>query len=173
MTDPSIKQQYVEYFFNARRDVVELETIEVYHPAFSRRYHLVRNGGAGGATVTLETGVVVHFEYVPFKVRQLASRADLDFGIGIDLGDLGEIVPAELDRVKAADQMHIPAQVIYRTYRGDNLSAPMYGPVTLEAAEIPRSPDGATLNAGVPAMNISGTGEIYDYETFPGLRNLQ
>lgn len=166
-----ITNRYVEFFFTSRRNVQEFETVEISHPSFSAVRRVVRNA-PNGLAVTLENGEPAYFEYYPLEIRQLAERGDLDYGLGIDVGDLGEMIPDEIDRVIDADALGVSPVVIYRTYRSDDLTAPMFGPVHLEVAEIPRTREGATLEAMAPSLNLAKTGEIYDLDRFPMLRGF-
>ena len=167
-----VRDEYVKFFFASRMSVKEFETLVISHPSFSRSYAILRDGPEEGLDAKIENGTTVHFEYYPLRIRQLAERGDLDYGLGIDLGDLGELIPAEIDRVVAAGTLDIKPSVVYRTYRSDNLNAPMFGPVELECASIARNGDGASIEAMAPSLNLNKTGEIYSLDRFPMLRGF-
>ncbi len=160
---------YLGFFLDAPRSVIEFETLEISHPAFSQIYYVVRNRRTG-LRARLETGVEVDFVYVPMRIRAISQRADLDFGLSVEFGDLGTIIPDEIDRVRDADALDVRPTVNYRTYRSDNLSTPMFGPLRLEVRSIPRSRDGASFEAGAPSLNLTRTGEVYSTTRFPMLR---
>jgi hypothetical protein len=162
---------YSEYFLNGPRQAIQLELFEIFHPAFTNLYRKVRNATAG-VTVTLETAEVAHFDYFPLRIRPIASADDLDQVLKIDLGDLGEILPLELDAVEAANGMGVKPTVRYRVYRSDNLAAPLVGPVLLEVQTFSFTREGATFEAKAPSLNINRTGEIYRTDRFPMLRGL-
>jgi hypothetical protein len=164
MSDP------VEFFFGSRKSVVERETLEISHPDFSDRFLFVQ--GNRDLTATLETGEVVTFQRMPMRIRKMASRGDLDYGIGVDLGDLGDRLPDEIDRVRVAGTLRIRPIVIYRAYRSDDLASPMIGPLRLEAQAIARTREGASFDAGAPYLNLSKTGELYTLDRFPMLRGF-
>lgn len=162
-----------EFYFSSPSNVVKLELFDFTHPNFTKPYYLVRNN-AGGVTVTLEDGVTARaYEYFPIGVQRSGSQDDLDFGVQLDVGDVGDVLPQEIDAVFAAPGGRlIRPQVTYRVYRSDDLSAPMFGPVVLEVAQVPFSAQGASIIARAPRLNSNRTGEYYDMTRFPGLRGF-
>ncbi|MGG4580344.1 hypothetical protein ACLPHZ_17860 [Alcaligenaceae bacterium Me47] len=163
-----------DFFFKARRSVSRIEGLEISHPSFSRSFFLVRNPnpwmkrqalGHGG-------GVVREYEYLPMRMQPKDTRGDLDFGMRVDLGDLGEIIPSELQRVIDAGTSHIKPTVIYRAWRSDKLSEPMIGPIVLQADEISRTRDGSSFEAVAPYLNLTRTGEAYTVDRFWMLRGF-
>jgi hypothetical protein len=164
-----LSAKYVSFFLNSKASIVELELIELSHPNFSVIYRIVRNA-VNGVTVTLETGEVAFFDYYPLSLEGSTVQEDLDYIITIKVGDLGEIIPAELDRISVNDGFSIKPKVIYRLYRSDDLSEPMFGPLLLEISEFNFIKDGAEFEAKAPLLNISRTGELYSLNRFPMLR---
>lgn len=162
---------YAEFFLNSKSSVVHLETIEISHPNFTKVYRVVRNA-TEGITVTLETSDVVEFEYYPLMIESVGVKDDLDQGIRITLGDLGEVLPKELDEIVANSGFGIKPVVKYRVYRSDDLSRPVFGPVNLEVSNFAFTSEGATFEAAAPSININKTGEIYTLERFPMLRGV-
>lgn len=162
---------YSEFFLNSPAAVAQLELLEISHPNFTQLYRIVRNA-VEGVTVTLETGQVAEFDYYPLRIRSVGIRDDLDAGFQIDLGDLGEVLPKELDAVKAADGLGIKPVVKYRTYRSDNLSAPLVGPFNLEVSDFSFNREGSSFEAKAPSINVNQTGEIYKLSRFSGLRGF-
>jgi hypothetical protein len=163
--------EYSEYFLNSSSHVAELELIEISHPNFNRVYYLVRNAAAG-VTVELETGAEQAFEYYPLQISPMGNSDDLDQAIQVQLGDLGEILPQELDAVFAGDGMSTRPTCIYRTYRSDDLSAPLYGPIRLEITDLTFKKEGAAFEARAARKNSNGTGEAYTTTRFPMLRGF-
>ena len=90
--------QYSEFFLSSKSSIVQLELLEISHPNFSEVFRIVRNAVAG-VDVVLETGVTETFNYRPLKIKGIGTRDNLDFGLVIDLGDLGEVLPKELDLI--------------------------------------------------------------------------
>lgn len=164
--------EYSEFFLNTPSRVVQLELLEISHPNFSKVYRIVRNNRLG-CTVTLEDGITtVFFEYYPVKITRSNTDNSLDQVYKIQLGDLGELIPKELDLVSAADGFLVKPQVRYRTYRSDDLSKPLLGPMDLEIVDMPMTREGASFEAQAPSLNNTQTGEVYDFDRFPGLRGF-
>lgn len=168
---------YTDFFLNARSDAVQLELIEITHPAFTRPYRFVRNARDGltvdlPADGALPAGNDVFFAYYPARIRPLGASDDLDAAIRIDLGDLGEVLPLELDAVADAGAFLTKPKVRYWVYRSDSLAAPIFGPIHLESGSISHNREGASLDASAPSLNANRTGLLYRLETFPMMRNL-
>jgi hypothetical protein len=163
--------EYSEFFLNSLSSVVQLELLEVTHPDFTQPYYIVRNA-VNGVTVTLEDASVVDFVYYPLKITPIGTRENLDFGVRVDLGDLGEVLPVELDAVASAAGYDTKPTVKYRTYRSDDLTAPLYGPVVLEVENFSFTREGSSFEAKAPSLNINQTGEIYSFDRFPMLRGF-
>lgn len=162
---------YSEFFLSSRSSVVQLELIEVSHPSFSQDYRVVRNA-VNGVTVTLETLAEATFDYYPLRITSQGARDDLDQAFRIDLGDLGEVLPKELDAVAEADTFSTKPTVVYRTYRSDDLTKPLFGPLRLEVDTFSFKAEGSSFVARAPRLNDTGTGERYSLDRFPMLRGL-
>jgi hypothetical protein len=96
--DIIVAESYAKFFLSGKSSVVQLELLEISHPNFSKVYRIVRNAIAG-VTVTLEDSSVSTFDYYPCQIIPNGSKNDLDQTLQIALGDLGQILPQELDRV--------------------------------------------------------------------------
>lgn len=162
---------YSEFFLNSRSSIVQLELIEISHPNFTKVYRVVRNA-VQGITVTLETGATAAFDYYPLRVENNGAKDDLDQSFTITLGDLGEVLPKELDSVASANGFNVKPVVRYRTYRSDDLSRPLFGPIVLEVESFAFTREGSTFTAKAPSLNINKTGELYKLERFPMLRGF-
>lgn len=161
---------YSNYFLNTSPAIVELDCIEISHPKFSTTYRLVRNATAG-VTVTHEgpTGPFF-YEYYPMQLKPLGSQTDLDQGIQLTLGDVGQLIKAEIRAVNAANARAERPRLNYRTYQSDDLSVPLFGPAVLEVRTITSNKEGSLLEAQAPYLNITRTGKIYKVEDFSMLR---
>lgn len=93
---------YTEFFLNSKSSVAQFETLEISHPYFSQTYWVVRNKTTG-LTATLEDARVITFDYYPLRIQFLGTRDTLDWGIKVNLGDLGEVIPQEIDNVLSAE----------------------------------------------------------------------
>jgi hypothetical protein len=163
--------EYSEFFLASESTVVQLELLEISHPDFTQTYRIVRNA-VDGVTVTLEDLSVEDFEYYPLKITSVGTRENLDYGVKIDFGDLGEVLPTELDRIALLDGYGTKPTVKYRTYRSDDLTTPLFGPVILEVSSFSFTREGSTFEAKAPSLNINSTGEIYNFDRFPMLRGF-
>lgn len=162
---------YVAYFLNSPAHVVGLELLEIEHPDFTQVYRKVRNASQG-VTVTLETDEVATFDYYPMRIQPSTTSDDLDQAIKVDLGDLGEVLPLELDAVTSAGGMRVKPIVRFRVYRSDDLSAPMLGPMLLEVQTFSFNRKGSSFEAKAPSLNVNRTGELYLIDRFPMLRGV-
>lgn len=163
--------EYSEFFLNAGANVAELELLEISHPNFTQTYYIVRNA-TEGVTVTLEDATVQAFEYYPLQITPAGAGDDLDQVLQIQLGDLGAILSQELDSISAGESFGTKPTLKYRTYRSDDLSAPLYGPITLEISRLTFKKEGAAFEAHAPRLNSTATGELYTTTRFPMLRGF-
>tara|TARA_Y100000034_G_C6821975_1_gene370298 strand:- start:554 stop:1051 length:498 start_codon:yes stop_codon:yes gene_type:complete len=161
---------YAAFYLNSDSSVVQLELLRISHPNFSQVYHLVRNNSQG-MTVAID-GQDQFFEYYPLQIKGIGNRDNLDFGLSIVLGDLGELLPQELDNVSTANGFEIKPEVTFWTYRSDDLTQPLFGPIYLEVTSISFNHDGANFEAKAPSLNVNRTGELYKLDRFPGLRSF-
>lgn len=162
---------YTEFFLASPSSVVQLELLEITHPDFTQAYRVVRNA-VDGVTVTLETSATAAFVYYPLRVMPVGVRDTLDFGLKIDLGDLGEVLPLEVDAVTDADGFGTKPTVVYRTYRSDDLTKPLFGPLTLHVTSFSFTREGSTFEAQAPTISVASTGELYKIDRFPMLRGF-
>lgn len=164
-----------DFFFNTAPSVSRIEGIELSHPAFSRTYYLVRNPNPWRPTQWLRHSkeeAPVEYQYCPLAIRPAAARGDLDYGVSITVGDVGEILPEELDRVLTSSLARERPVLVYRAWRSDRLWAPMDGPVRLQVDQISRAQEGSTFDAVAPYLNMTKTGEVYSLGRFEGLRGF-
>ncbi len=162
---------YSEFFLNSKSSVVQLELVEISHPNFTKVYRVVRNA-VQGVTVKLETGANATFDYYPLRIENNGDRDDLDQSFTFTLGDLGDVLPKELDAVALGNGFAEKPKVVYRTYRSDDLNRPLFGPVNLEVESFAFNRDGSTFTAKAPSLNLNKTGETYTLERFPMLRGF-
>jgi hypothetical protein len=150
---------------------VQLDCLEISHPNFTQTFYVVRNK-TDGVTVVHEDASSHDYEYVPMSVSLSGPAENLDVILNVQLGDLGEIVPQQLDAIKEAGTTDILPTVIYRTYRSDDLDTPLYGPHTLKIKKFTNTPKGALFEARAPSLNVNKTGEKYAIARFPMLEGL-
>lgn len=168
---PTGSTDYAEFFLASPPNITQLECVEIFHTNFSQVFRLNRNSLVP-ITVTQTAGFFTgDFEYIycPMTVSPLSSSTDLDQTIKITFGDLGEILPAELDLVSAAGGFFRKPIMTYRTYRDDDLTQELFGPIILEIQSISFNQDGATLDCKPPVANRARSGEVYTVDRFPML----
>lgn len=169
---PTVNPFYSSYFLAAPSSVVQLETFEMSHPSWSQVYRIVRNSTAT-LNAGIEGGATAQFEYYPCKIVAKTAKDDLDFVMEITFGDLGEIMPLELDRMRRyPNGLLVKPNVIYRAYRSDDLAFPMIGPIKLEMGVTTFSREGMTFEARAPLLNATRTGEIYSIVRFPMIKGF-
>lgn len=161
----------VSFFLNSSSRVILYDTVEISHPSFSKVYRIVRNSRRG-LSAQIEGGTPVLFEYYPIKVSRSGSNGTLDQAFTFTVGSVGNLIGDEIERCIEDDTLEIKPLCIYRAFRSDDLSAPIYGPITLEITDIPITDKGFTFQAKPWQANINATGEIYTLGRFPGLRGF-
>lgn len=162
---------YAEFFLNSSSNVVQLECLEISHLSFTKIYRVVRNA-TNGVTVKYENGISYAHTYYPLKIDSIGARGDLDQGLTISLGDLGEVLPVELDAVSSTDDFSVKPVVKYRTFRSDDLNNVLFGPLVLEITTFSFNREGSTFEAKAPSLNINKTGELYKIDRFETLRGF-
>jgi hypothetical protein len=159
------------FFFNTTSDIFAVETLEISHPSFSQTYRIVRNVVGGWTAKTEESGTPTRtFTYYPCEITYPSSSDDLDFIIRISFGDLGEIIPDELDRVFSDGLIAVKPQLKYRIYQSDNTDAPIFYDVNpLEISGLSFNSKGVTFEASPPGRNYTSIGMRYTVDNFPSL----
>lgn len=163
--------QYSEFFFNSPASTVALETLEISHPSFSQTYYIVRNA-MNGLNAKTEDGVMRAWTYYPLSIKKSGAADDLDQTLQIQLGDLGAIIPGEIDRCRKAGTLLTKPIVTYRTFRSDDLTAPMDGPFFYELPGLATKRKNTAFTAQAPRLSNSRTGEIYNLTRFPMLSGV-
>ena len=167
-----------EFFFAESQAVRQLQLLEITHPDFTSPYRLVRNAPGGIKAIHEDDNGPYLYQYVPMQIKQLGASSDLDQSIEVTFGDLGTLLPIELEQVMEANGMQTKPTVIYREYITSDiamidgepvLTDPVYGPFTLEVNSIAFNKTGCVFTAKPPQMNKGRTGEVYDVARFPML----
>jgi len=161
-----------EFFLGSAPYVFQLQCLEISHPNFSQTYRIQRNEAAGAVSVTHEGPAgPFDYDYYPLRIKPVGSTTDLDQKLDITLGDLGQIIPQELDLVAAANGMSTKPTLIYREYSSDDLTVPMYGPLTFDIDALTSTQEGSSLRASAAAFNQGRIGTYYTTNIFPMLAN--
>lgn len=161
----------IDFYLHSKSSVIQYETLQIYHSSFSKVYWIVRNA-MNGLDATLEDGTLQHFDYYPLAITATGAADDLDQSLKISVGDLGEIIPQELDRCMAAGTMNTKPSCTYRTFRSDSLAAPMDGPYVFDIPNFAQKASNVTFTASAPKLNSGTTGEAYTTDRFPMMRGF-
>jgi len=164
----SVEDDLREYLTSYNAGIVYFETIEIYHPLFSKKYYLTRE--PLGITATLENGQQVDFEGANIEIALNSTKSDLDQNFSFSFSDIENALDDELDRIPFDDTTKIT--MAYRAFLSSNLTEPAQGPVALEVITVSQEKGVFTVEAGAPQLNWSKTGITYNYQDFPTLRAL-
>lgn len=150
---------------------VLLECIEISHPAFSKTYRYVRNHPKG-VDVTHEDSTTTHYDYAPIKLQRGQSNEKLAQTITLTIGDLGLVIPKEVDRLYDSPyELEYPL-LTYRSYLLSNLQTPFERRKILKITENNPQKQGSVLKALQRALNISKSGRLFDLDRWPALRGF-
>lgn len=150
---------------------VEVETIEISHPDFTKTYYLVRNLTSG--CVIPINGVDTVFQYCPMRWERSSAENNLDYELKITLQDLNEIVAPEINLISIDSE--IMPSVVVRTYVMDsngNIGNVADGPFVLGVRNITFDSQGCAFAASAKPLNGNGTGELYTFSRFETLRGF-
>lgn len=168
------------YFLSGDPDDVLFQTIEIRHPAFEHYHRFVANK-ADGLYVPVETqdeaGNLIteqlFYEYAPLEIKLGESNESLDQYIDVTIGDLGDILPAEIEAIRNSE--YTPMQkpeVIYCEYLASNLAEPSLVISNLEISEYRMKSGMAIFKCEVKKLNARKTGVTYNLKDFPIMRGL-
>lgn len=177
---------YSDYYFNSAPSVAELDMLEIQHFRFSPTvFRLTRNGNVQDLTGTDPFGnprrgvIVTHeggagpfeYDYLPMQIERLGSGTDMDQSIRVTLGDVGSILPQQLELIDTFNANTIKPIVRYRAYRSDNLTTPLtVTPVILEMKRVTFNRQGCAFEAVSPYLNVGRTGVVYTTKDFPTMK---
>jgi len=174
------------FVLGAPSNLVQFSCLEITHSDFSTSsgaeddprpsgqsaYRLVRNAHEGISVTHEGPAGPFEYRYVPFSFKPLSAQDDLVQALQVTLGDVGDVIAKEIGVIAEANGLDERPQLIFRTYREDDLTEPMQGPVTLEIRNVTTEKDGATFEAHAPELNASRTGQLYTLTRFPMLRGF-
>ena len=159
----------MEYWLRGRHDDVRLECIEIKHPSFSRDYRFVRNH-ADGVRVRYEDKVYRDHEPLPLTIRAGQSADNLQQSFTIGIGDVGEIMPFEIDRLRRGQHSTTRPTLNYRVYLTSDLTEPMTSVRGLEITDNQPQKRGAVFKCQAKQLNKTSTGVIFTIDLVPTLR---
>ena len=163
---------YSEFFFGSPPSSVQLDCVEIIHPSFSQTYRVVRNHTLGVSVTHEGPDGPYDYEYYPLKVVPVGSDEDSRQSLSITVGDLGDIIATEMRNVLNANTANTEPVVNFRTYDSSDLTAPIYGPLSLIIKSVTCNNEGASFVAQARDVNRTRTGEIYDPNRFPMIKGF-
>lgn len=161
----------MEFWLRGRHDDVRLELIEISHPSFSKNYRFVRNH-ADGVRVKHENGVYYDYEYLPLTIQPSESTDNLQQSFTIGIGDVGEVMPNEIRRLRNGSYPNVRPTVNYRVYLTSDLTKPMTSVLGLEVTDNQSKKQGAVFKCQAREVNRNSTGEVFNINSFPSLRGF-
>lgn len=165
-----------DFHLDSVSSVVLLETLEISHSLWPVPIRIVTNH-PDGVAVTLENGQQAFFEFIPLMIQRGNTSDDLDQTLNITVGDLGEIVPPLIQKIRDASSDEKP-QVIYRSFAFDAASMVLTKQTPIEiirglsVAKMNQDYQATTFEAATSGKNSVKTGRTYNFKEYPDLRGL-
>ena len=161
----------MEFWLKGRHDDVRLECIEISHPSFTKNYRFVRNH-AYGVRVKHENGTWYDYEYLPMTIQPSESTDNLQQAFTIGIGDVGEVMPNEIRRLRNGSYPNVRPTVNYRVYLTSDLSKPITSVLGLEITDNQPKKQGAVFKCQAKEANRNSTGEVFTIGLLPSLRGF-
>lgn len=165
-----------DFHLDSVSSVVLLETLEISHSLWPVPIRIVTNH-PDGISVTLENGQQATFEFIPLMIQRGNTSDDLDQTLNITVGDLGELVPPLIQKIRDAPSDEKP-QVIYRSFAFDAASMVLTKQTPIEiirglsVAKMNQDYQATTFEAATSGKNSVKTGRTYNFKDYPDLRGL-
>ena len=163
---PQTPDQATTFYLTCPAHVALVECFRITHPALPGEEYLFTHTDTRGSTVMHEDGTQHFYQYCPLTVQWLTRRTDLQTGMKATVGDVGEDIPAFLDRIEEAGGLGMPIVCEYRSYRSDKLDTIIEGPLVYGIYAITRDEQASSFEVQSRPMNHSGTGRPYDLDEF-------
>lgn len=165
-----------DFHLDSVSSVVLLETLEISHSLWPTPIRIVTNH-PDGVAVTLENNQQAFFEFIPLMIQRGNTSDDLDQTLNITVGDLGEIVPPLIQKIRDASSDEKP-QVIYRSFAFDAASMVLTKQTPIEiirglsVTKMNQDYQATTFEAATSGKNSVKTGRTYNFKEYPDLRGL-
>lgn len=165
-----------DFHLDSVSSVVLLETLEISHSLWPVPIRIVTNH-PDGVAVTLENNQQAFFEFIPLLIQRGNTSDDLDQTLNITVGDLGEVVPPLIQKIRDASSDEKP-QVIYRSFAFDAASMVLTKQTPIEiirglsVAKMNQDYQATTFEAATSGKNSVKTGRTYNFKDYPDLRGL-
>lgn len=161
----------MEYWLRGRHNEVRLECIEITHPSFTKHYRFVRNH-ADGVRVKHENGLWYDYEFLPLTIKPAKSADDLQQSFTIGIGDVGEIMPNEIRRLRNGTHANVRPTLNHRVYLTSDLTTPMKSIRGLEITDNQTQKQGAVFACQARELNKNSTGVVFTIDLVPSLRGF-
>lgn len=165
-----------DFHLDSSPSIALLETLEVSHSTWDKPIRIVTNH-ADGLTARNELGQYVVYQFAPLLINKGMTTDNLDQNLKITLGDLGEIVPPLIDKIRQAESDELP-QVVYRAYAYDagSMTLAKETPIDiirgLVVSSMSRDSQATTFEAKTSDKNAVKTGRTYNMNDYPDLKGL-
>lgn len=155
-----------EFLASAPQNVWAIQTVQISHSAMTQVWHLWREPYEG---VTSAGAGPMTMQPCNLEIKLAGSEGHLDqkFDIRIDLTDIDDTFRAEMDLIPIDTLERI--QIVYREYLSDDLEDPQ-ATVALQVESISYAKGAANISAVSPRLNVSRSGELYNFKDTPMLR---
>lgn len=166
----SLTPEQERYHLIGNPNDVLFECIELSHPAITT-HRFVRNHDKG-LTVTHENGVVADYQYAPIKVDRGQSNEKLSQTITVTIGDLGMIIPTEVDKILDSEFELEHPTLTYRSFLSSNLNEPYETSRGLKVTENTPQKFGAVLKAKTRSLNDRKSFRKFSLDKWRALRGF-
>lgn len=167
MTTPAARR-----FFTTKPREIYFETIEIYHPQginrrFVARQYVPKTFGIE-STASRNAGQMVAFEPAAMEITPVQQSNQTTVSLEIQLGRVGSQFKDELQKINGTGWI-TPIEIIYRVYRGADLTSPMTTPITLFCSNATVENESVALVAEDDNPESVTVSELYLAQDFPGL----
>lgn len=165
-----------DFHLDSAPQIALLETLEVSHSTWDKPIRIVTNH-ADGLSARNELGQYVVYDFAPLLINKGETTDNLEQNLKITLGDLGEIVPPLIAKIRQANSDEYP-QVIYRAYAYDAGSMVLAKETPIDVIKglyvtsMSRDHQATTFEAKTPDKNTVKTGRTYNLNDYPDLKGL-
>jgi len=119
---PKYKQ---DYFENVNAELIEIDTLEIKHPALSKTYRICRD--TENNRFRLENDSIVTFTAVNFSVKPIRLDERIEAALDFQIDIVNFELVSELDKIFGKFQTD-NLTIVYRTYIKGKLDSPLIAP---------------------------------------------
>ena len=168
-----LEQKLRVFLASSPSRIRRVETLQLYHPNFTKTFHLWKEPYLGTTKYYNESDVLTTANMQPlnFKVSKGGSQANLDqkMTITIDVVDVEDEFREQMNRIPLSSE--VPVYIWFREYLSDDLNNPQ-SEFKVQVESVTYSLGVATLQTVVPRLNTTRTGITYNTRDVPMLRGF-